>query len=37
LIGASFGSPLTEMPMAGKRYVVSSSSFKSQPSWRVLS
>jgi hypothetical protein len=37
LMGASFGSSLTEMPMAGKRYVVSSSSFKIQPSWRVLS
>lgn len=32
LIGASFGSSLTEMPMAGKRYVVSSSSLKIQPS-----
>jgi len=32
LMGASFRRPLTEMPMAGKKYVVSSSSFKSQPS-----
>ena len=36
LIGASFGRFLTEMPMAGRKYVVSSRSFKIQPSWIVL-
>ena len=35
LIGASFGSSFIEMPMAGRRYVVSNSSFKTQPSETV--
>jgi len=35
LIGASFGSPLTEMPIAGRKYVVSSSSLKIRPSETV--
>lgn len=32
LIGTSFGSSLIDMPMAGRRYVVSNSSLKTQPS-----
>ena len=36
LVGASFGKFLTEMPITGRKYVVSSSSFKFQPSGIVL-
>jgi hypothetical protein len=36
LIAASFGKFFTEIPMTGRRYVVSSSSFKFQPSGIVL-
>jgi len=35
LMGASFGRFLTAMPTAGKKYVVSSSSFKIRPSVTV--
>jgi hypothetical protein len=36
LIAVSFGRFLTEIPMAGRRYVVSSKSFKFQPYGIVL-
>jgi len=36
LMGASFGSSLIEMPIAGRKYVVSSRSFKFQSSLTVL-
>ena len=36
LIGASLGSCLTETPIAGRKYVVSSRSFKFLPSLTVL-
>lgn len=36
LMGTSLGSSFMEMPMAGRRYVVSNSSLKTQPSETVL-